>query len=63
MPPMQKRSLTTLVLFLTLSISALAASPTGTYQVFVGTYTGPHSKGIYTFQFDPATGNIASSTR
>jgi 6-phosphogluconolactonase len=30
----------------------------GDYTVFVGTYTGPHSKGIYSFQFDPATGKF-----
>ncbi|HUN88905.1 MAG TPA: beta-propeller fold lactonase family protein, partial [Terriglobales bacterium] len=26
------------------------------YEVFVGTYTGPHSKGIYSFRFDPIIG-------
>lgn len=56
---MRKRSLRLLALFLLFSISALAASP-GSYQVFVGTYTGPQSKGIYSFQFDPSTGKATA---
>lgn len=28
------------------------------YLVYIGTYTGPTSKGIYVFRFDPATGNM-----
>ena len=29
-------------------------------RVYVGTYTGPKSKGIYLFDFDPATGSMTS---
>lgn len=32
----------------------------GSYLVYVGTYTGPQSKGIYAFRFDPASGKSAS---
>jgi 6-phosphogluconolactonase len=37
-----------------------AASPTsgGKYIAYVGTYTGPHSKGIYAFRFDASTGEL-----
>jgi 6-phosphogluconolactonase len=31
-------------------------APGGTYHVYVGTYTGPKSEGIYAFDFDTATG-------
>ena len=34
-----------------------AAAP-GKWWVFIGTYTGPKSKGIYRFAFDPATGAL-----
>jgi len=58
---MYNRSLATLVLVLISAISTLAAPPAkGPYQVFVGTYTGAQSKGIYTFQFDPATGKSST---
>lgn len=50
-----RRSLLSLSLLLVLlAAAALAADQT----VFVGTYTGPHSKGIYVFHFDPATGKF-----
>lgn len=59
-----------LLLFLAalLSPPALAASasgaeratPSGKYIVYVGTYTGPQSKGIYAFRFDASTGELAS---
>ncbi len=32
----------------------------GSYLVYVGTYTGPASKGIYAFQFDPGSGKATS---
>src|ERR1700730_1397415 len=32
----------------------------GTYLVYVGTYTGPSSKGIYAYGFDAATGQATS---
>jgi 6-phosphogluconolactonase len=28
------------------------------YLMYVGTYTGPHSKGIYAYRFQPATGEV-----
>ena len=31
------------------------------YLVYVGTYTGPKSKGIYGFRFDPKTGQLTST--
>ena len=31
------------------------------YFVYVGTYTGPTSKGIYGFRFDPKTGQFTST--
>ena len=43
-----------LLVFILISTLAFAAD----YNVFVGTYTGPHSKGIYVFHFDPATGKF-----
>jgi len=52
---MTRRALFILVI-LTFTLSAFAAD----YEVFVGTYTGPHSKGIYSFSFDPATGKVGS---
>lgn len=33
-----------------------AKSPKVSYLVYVGTYTGPESKGIYAFRFDPSSG-------
>ena len=42
------------ILFLT----PFVAFAQSTYQVFVGTYTGPHSKGIYSFRFDAASGKV-----
>jgi len=51
-------------LFLTLIVVAWLAqfvagqNPTakGAYLMYVGTYTGPESKGIYAYRFDPVTG-------
>ena len=43
-----------LVLVLFLAVCAQAAQPE--FQVFVGTYTGKQSKGIYSFRFNSATG-------
>jgi 6-phosphogluconolactonase len=42
---------------LALSTALSAAAPE--YFVFVGTYTGPESKGIYGFKFKPADGSLA----
>ena len=36
------------------------AAATGRYLVYVGTYTGPHSKGIYGYRFDSASGKFTS---
>ena len=49
----------TILIFLVSSPPAQAGNKHAantSYQVFVGTYTGPSSKGIYGFHFDPATG-------
>ena len=32
----------------------------GSYLVYVGTYTGPESKGIYVLHFDSASGKLTS---
>jgi 6-phosphogluconolactonase len=56
-----------IVLALTVAISwrqpqaaqAQAAPMTGKLWTYVGTYTGAKSKGIYRFEFDPATGKLA----
>ena len=32
----------------------------GSYLIYVGTYTGPASKGIYAFRYDPASGKSTS---
>jgi len=37
---------------------ARAARKSGKYFVYVGTYTGPQSKGIYSFRFDTASGDL-----
>ncbi|HWB96790.1 MAG TPA: lactonase family protein [Bryobacteraceae bacterium] len=46
----------------TLLAGSLPAAPetAGKYLVYVGTYTGPNSKGIYAYRFDPATGALES---
>ena len=36
------------------------ASSTSPFLVYVGTYTGPKSKGIYVYRMDPATGAMTS---
>ena len=40
--------------------SEAAASDSGTYFVYFGTYTGPKSKGIYRAEFDTGTGRLTS---
>ena len=53
----------TILIFLVSSPPAQAGNKHAantSYQVFVGTYTGPSSKGIYGFHFDPATGQASS---
>src|SRR3981081_4637342 len=39
---------------------AQKARSKGSYLVYVGTYTGPTSKGIYAYRFDAATGQATS---
>ncbi|MGO9274405.1 MAG: lactonase family protein [Terriglobia bacterium] len=39
--------------------SAHSAAAKGQYWVYVGTYTGPKSKGIYAYHFDASTGRLA----
>jgi len=49
------------LLFFTLIFSALSASSVDpSYLVFIGTYTGKGSQGIYSYRFDPASGNVTS---
>lgn len=51
-----------LVLFLGLMPGLLPAAdaPPGKFWVYVGTYTGKNSKGIYRLEFDPATGKLTN---
>ena len=39
-------------------LSAEAASTNTPMRIYIGTYTGAKSKGIYMAQFDPATGKL-----
>lgn len=55
---MINRSLRLLALVCLIVAFALGAFAATGYEVFVGTYTGPQSKGIYAFRFDPATGQV-----
>src|SRR6476659_305748 len=49
-----------LLLVLVASLSASPAAPrsSGKFIVYVGTYSGPKSKGIYAFRFDAGTGRL-----
>src|SRR5690348_1520473 len=38
--------------------TAQAARKSAHYLVYVGSYTGPQSKGIYAYRFDPASGQL-----
>jgi 6-phosphogluconolactonase len=42
------------------ALGAEPASPQGEYIVYIGTYTGKESKGIYAYRFDSATGRVSS---
>lgn len=57
-----KASCAALVLLLLASSRGVAheAHPKTSYLVYVGTYTGPTSKGIYAYRFDTATGQTTS---
>jgi 6-phosphogluconolactonase len=50
------------ILFLVVPLAegGTKARARGNYLVYVGTYTGPSSKGIYAFRFDTATGEMKS---
>jgi 6-phosphogluconolactonase len=47
-----------LVLVANLSSSLAAPRSSGKFIVYVGTYSGPKSKGIYAFRFDASTGRL-----
>jgi 6-phosphogluconolactonase len=49
-----------LALFAVLAASFAAAQPKTESLVYVGTYTGPKSKGIYVYRFDSGTGKLTS---
>jgi 6-phosphogluconolactonase len=54
----------TLIAFLALTLlaaPALAQPAGGKMRLYVGTYTGAKSKGIYLFDFDPATGKLVDA--
>ena len=62
------RRLCSLTILLTAPLALLAvrgravASPAKAYRAYVGTYTAKtHSKGIYEFEFDPATGKMSAA--
>jgi len=57
--------LLTSILFVALVPQARASGPKNAqaqneYLVYVGTYTGPHSDGIYAYRFDESTGKLTS---
>jgi 6-phosphogluconolactonase len=49
-----------LALLVALFLGSVAAAADGPLWVFVGTYTGKKSKGIYRVEFDPATGKLGT---
>ena len=53
---MRKHTVTALLL--TLLLASFAAAASKRYWVYIGTYTGPQSKGIYAFQFDSDSGKL-----
>jgi 6-phosphogluconolactonase len=46
------------ILFLA-ALTVASAAPEADLQLFVGTYTGPKSRGIYTCRFNPTTGQLS----
>jgi 6-phosphogluconolactonase len=56
MPPSMLAAL--LPLFAASPLADEPATPAGKSAVFIGTYTGTGSHGIYRFDFDPATGEV-----
>src|SRR5690348_14671331 len=49
-----------LLLMLIAPLLGAKGTKANSYLVFVGTYTGPTSKGIYAFRFDESTGRATS---
>jgi 6-phosphogluconolactonase len=49
-----------LIFLLTVLLTAAAEALAVDYLVYVGTYTGKGSEGIYAYRFDPATGETSS---
>ena len=49
---------TVIAIVLALLLAPWAAAAAKRYWVYVGTYTGPQSKGIYAFQFDAESGKL-----
>ena len=49
-----------ILLLMSLQAGAQKTRSSSSYLAYVGTYTGPTSKGIYAFRFDPATGHATS---
>ena len=43
-------------------LTPMVAAGANRYWVYVGTYTGPQSKGIYAFHFDADSGKIRNLT-
>src|SRR6478672_7877626 len=48
------------LLFVTLAVHAEKRHTSKSYFGYVSTYTGPTSKGIYVFRFDPASGKATT---
>src|SRR5437899_11539643 len=49
-----------IVFLLAAASGAPQANAKGSYLIYVGTYTGPTSKGIYAYRFNAVTGKSAS---
>jgi 6-phosphogluconolactonase len=50
------------ILLLAAALCGAAPKAPGRYFAWIGTYTGPDSKGIYALRFDPSTGAVDSPT-
>ncbi len=48
------------ICLLAVLLAAVVEAPAAEYLVYVGTYTGAGSEGIYAFRFDPATGETSA---
>src|ERR1051326_3507840 len=54
------RNLTAISLTALLSLAPQLEAASREFLVYVGTYTGPQSKGIYVYRFDTSTGKLDS---